>query len=200
MKIIEILINFKNFILYKPKNKIFLVFNFLNFFRLWNSFEIKFWEKCLIIFENFKKILRKYLIILRKSWDNLCNFWEKFNKFCKKYWNVKKNFCKTFWKMFEILTNIWALVYNPFRPKIIIFLRNRRRWFRIWSWFVQYCSSFGDIGILPPSGICTRSTKTSWSCTPWSKCFIQMFFNNYESYEGYEGFEGLYGFQRVYVN
>ena len=39
----------------------------------------------------------------------------------------------------------------------IVFLRNRGHWFRIWSWFVQLTSSFGDICILPPSGKCISS-------------------------------------------
>ena len=64
-----------------------------------------------------------------------------------------------------------------FRPKVSVFLRNRARWFRIWSWFFQYCSSFGDICILPPSGTCTMSTRTSWSCTPWSLFFYSNFFS-----------------------
>ena len=86
-----------------------------------------------------------------------------------------------------------SLVYNPppaFRPKISIFLRNRGRWFRIWSWFVQYCSSFGDIWILQPFGICTRSTRTSWSCSPWSK-FLRCFWV-IRVYEGFEGFSMVF--------
>ena len=49
----------------------------------------------------------------------------------------------------QILINIverMALVYKlspAFRPKINVFLCNRGRWFRLWSWFVQYCSSLG---------------------------------------------------------
>ena len=33
------------------------------------------------------------------------------------------------------------------RPKIIVFLRNRGCWFRIWFWFARKHFSFGDIAI-----------------------------------------------------
>ena len=75
-----------------------------------------------------------------------------------------------------------ALVGKPppsFRPKNSLFLRNRGRWFQIWSWFARQSSSFGDICILPFSGICTRSTRTSLSCTPWSQLFYSIFFQKF---------------------
>ena len=75
-----------------------------------------------------------------------------------------------------------ALLYNPspaFSTKISQFLRNRGRWFRISTSFSPQTSSFGDICILPPFEICTRSTRTSWSCTrtPWSQFFYSNIFN-----------------------
>ena len=39
---------------------------------------------------------------------------------------------------------------------------------------------------LPP-GICTRSAKTSWSCTPWSKIVLRVI----RVYKGFEGFDGV---------
>ena len=62
-----------------------------------------------------------------------------------------------------------------FRTKINVFLRIEVADSESELDFLQYCSSFGDICILPPSGKCTRSTRTSWSCTPWSKFSIQIF-------------------------
>ena len=59
------------------------------------------------------------------------------------------------------------------------FLRNRGRWFRISTSFLPQTSSFGDICILPPSEICTRSIRTSWSCTPWSQFFYSNFFSKF---------------------
>ena len=63
------------------------------------------------------------------------------------------------------------------RPKNSVFLRNRGRWFRIWSWFSRQSSSFGDICILSPTEICITSTSTSCSCTPWSQFFYSNFFS-----------------------
>ena len=74
---------------------------------------------------------------------------------------------------------VWHSFTNPlpaFRPKNRLFLRNRGRWFRISTSFSPQTSSFGHICILPPSEICTRSTRTSWSCTPWSQFFYSNFF------------------------
>ena len=92
---------------------------------------------------------------------------------------------------------IWALLYKPrapaFRPKNNIMLRNQGRWFRIWSWFSLQSSSFGETCILPPSGICTRSTRTSWSCTPWSKIVFDVFWV-IKVYEGFWAFLRVWGF------
>ena len=64
------------------------------------------------------------------------------------------------------------------------------------NWFASKQFSFGDICILPLSGICTRSTRTSWSCTQWSK-FLFLFLRVIWVYEGFDGFWKFLGFLRV---
>ena len=78
-----------------------------------------------------------------------------------------------YWFLF--LLRIFGTPLHPppaFRPKNRLFLRNLGCWFRILTSFAPQTSSFGDICIFPPSEICTRSTRTSWSCTPWSNFFL----------------------------
>ena len=89
----------------------------------------------------------------------------------KWFTKLKSYSCKRHLKVLELVGKT-----PSFRPKNSLFLRNRGRWFRIWSWFARQSSSFGDICILPPE-ICTRSTRTSWSCTPWSQFFYSNFFS-----------------------
>ena len=101
-----------------------------------------------------------------------------------------------------IITTFLALLYNPppaFRPKNMLFIRNRGRWFRISTSFSPQTSSFGDICVLPPSEICTRSTRTSWSCTPWSQFFYSKFFLKFLTFFVYYVHEGSEGVFRVFT-
>ena len=75
----------------------------------------------------------------------------------------------------------------------------------VYSYVVEVADSESDLGlhgralvseiicILPPSEICKRSTRTSWSCTPWSQFFYSNFFQKFLT------FFTFIKFMRVYV-